>query len=309
MNPAGVGAGGLVPQGAGTASPVVREVPGGPDGTRFVRPVSPRERVLDVAYFLKGRYVRMAFRYPRLFVEGLRRPDLGYLLQRAETLEFDSPTMQGMFRASTGKSEREFTLGDRRYPYCYAEFNHAWGTERTVEVPIALDLLRRSSPQRTLEVGNVLSHYAATEHLVVDRYELGPHVVNEDIADYDPPGPLDLIVSVSTLEHVGWDEVPRERDKLLRVVRRLRSWLSPSGEAWVTVPLGYNRWLDRFLVTGELGIDRAFFLRRLSFDNRWEECPYDAVARAQYGGPINRAVDHPPFPRANALGVLQFRRG
>ncbi len=281
----------------------------GRGSTRFVRPDSPRERVLDVAYFLKRRYLRMAFRYPRLFAEGLRRPDLGYLLQRAETLEFGSPIMQAMLRASREKPEREFTLGGRRYPYCYADFNHAWGTERTVEVPIALELLRHSPPHQTLEVGNVLSHYAPTEHPVVDRFELGPHVVNQDVADYDPPGPLDLIVSVSTLEHVGWDEVPREQAKLPRVVRRLRSWLSPSGEAWVTVPLGYNRWLDRLLASGELGADRAFFLRRLSFDNRWAECSYDAAATARYGGPIDRIVDRPPFPRANALGVLQFRRG
>ena len=71
----------------------------------------------------------------------------------------------------------------------------------------------------------------------------------------------------------------------------------------------YNRWLDRLLASGELGADRAFFLRRLSFDNRWAECSYDAVATARYGGPIDRVVSRPPFPRANALGVLQFRRG
>lgn len=263
--------------------------------------------MLGLAYYLKGRYLRAAFRYPRLLVEGLRSPDLARLLQRAEALEFSSPAMSAMFRASVGKAEGEFTFEGRRYPYLYDDYNHTWGTERTVEVPIALDLLRHSPPPRTLEVGNVLSHYVSVEHRVIDKFELGPNVVNQDIVEYAPPEPVDLVLSISTLEHVGWDEVPRDRQKILTAVRRIRSWLSSSGEAWVTVPLGYNRWLDRWIARGELGPDRAYFLRRLSFDNRWAQCSYDAVANARYGGPIDRVVDRPPFPRANAVGIFVFR--
>lgn len=278
----------------------------GPTPAASVPPASPRERVLGAAYYLKGRYVRAAFRHPRLFWEGLRRPDLPYLLQRAEELEFSSPVMRAMWHASVGKPEREFTFEGRRYAYRYDAFNHAWGTERTVEVPLALALLGSAAPARTVEVGNVLGHYAPTEHRVVDKFEPGPRVINQDVVEFVPGAPVDLVVSVSTLEHVGWDEVPRDREKLPRALRRMRSWLSPHGRAWVTVPLGYNRWLDGLIASGELGADQARFLRRVSFDNRWTQCRYEEVAQECYGGPLNRRVDQPPFPRANAVGVFAF---
>ena len=295
---------------AATSSEVVDRAGERPRASRpnqFVRPRSLRERVTGFTYYLKGRYVCAAFRHPRLFVEGLRNPDLGYLLQRAESLEFSSAAMRAMFQASVGKADREFTFEGRRYLYLYDEFNHAWATERTVEIPIALDLLRGVPPRRVLEVGNVLSHYVAASHPVIDKFELGPNVINQDVVDYTPPEPLDLILSVSTVEHIGWDEVPRDRGKISRTLRRFRSWLSPSGGAWITVPLGYNRWLDRMIATGDLGSDRAYFLRRVSFDNRWEQCAFDAAAGSKYGGPIDRVVHRPPYPRANAIGVFFFR--
>ncbi|HTT15871.1 MAG TPA: hypothetical protein VMH49_00715 [Thermoplasmata archaeon] len=283
-------------------------VTAGGEGLSFVRPSGVRERVLGLVYYLKGRYARAAFRHPRLFLEALRSPDLSRLLQRAEELEFASPAMRAMHEASIAKGSEPFVVDGRALPYSYSDFNHAWGTERTVEVPLGLDRLRDADPARTLEFGNVLGHYGATGHRVIDKYEVGPNVINQDVVDYTPPAPLDLVVSVSTLEHVGWDEVPRDRGKIPRTVERLRSWLSARGEAWVTVPLGYNRWLDDGLRTGALRPDRATFLRRISFDNRWAQCSFEEAAAVRYGGPIDKVVDRPPFPRANGLALLVFRR-
>lgn len=275
-------------------------------GARFVRARDPRDRALGLLYYLKGRYVRAAFRHPSLFVEALRTRDLPHVLERSEELEFGSPTMLAMRHAALTKADPEFTFDGRRYPYLYDDFNHAWGTERTVEVPIGLLALGQVPAARAVEVGNVLGHYGAAGHAVVDKFELGPNVVNVDAVEYVPPQPVDRVVSVSTVEHIGWDEVPRDRGKIPRAIARFRSWLAPGGEAWITVPLGYNRWLDRMVAYGELGPDRAYFLRRLSFDNRWEQCSYAEVARARYGGPIDRVPDGPPYPRANALGVFVF---
>jgi hypothetical protein len=38
---------------------------------------------------------------------------------------------------------------------------------------------------------------------VLDKYEQAPGVINEDVVSFSPPQKYDLIVSVSTLEHVG----------------------------------------------------------------------------------------------------------
>ena len=64
-----------------------------------------------------------------------------------------------------------------------------------------------------LEVGNVLGHYVPVEHLVVDKYEQAPGVLNDDVADLDLGRQFDLVLAVSTLEHVGLDEETRDPDK------------------------------------------------------------------------------------------------
>src|SRR2546430_9278756 len=61
-------------------------------------------------------------------------------------------------------------------------------------------------------------------------------------------GPYDLIVSVSTLEHVGYDEDPREPDKAARAVRNLLGLLAPGGTMLATIPIGHNRDLDDALM-------------------------------------------------------------
>ena len=40
----------------------------------------------------------------------------------------------------------------------------------------------------------------------------------------------DLIISISTLEHIGWDEAPRDDTKILRALDNLMSLLSENGD-------------------------------------------------------------------------------
>ena len=55
--------------------------------------------------------------------------------------------------------------------------------------------------------------YYKFEHDIVDKYEKKKGIINQDIVDYKPDKKYDLIISISTLEHVGWDETPRENYK------------------------------------------------------------------------------------------------
>ena len=76
-------------------------------------------------------------------------------------------------------------------------------------------------------------------------------MINEDIIDFDPGRRYALIVSVSTLEHVGWDEdEPRDPEKVLRAIERLRELLTPSGELLFTVPHGWQTDLDGLSLGG-----------------------------------------------------------
>lgn len=196
----------------------------------------------------------------------------------------------------------------RTYPYFYHPYNTTYRSERAVEIPVALEFLAAAAGRRVLEVGNVLSHYAPCAHTVLDKYERldgfvnriegyrpgGITLVNEDVVDHRPAAPYDLILSVSTLEHVGIDEPLREDGKILRAIAHLRGLLAPGGRLVVTMPVGYNPALDAALADGRLRFARQAFLLRLDRANRWREAGWDEVKGARYGR---------PFPAANALVV------
>jgi hypothetical protein len=184
---------------------------------------------------------------------------------------------------------RGFVWDERRIPYVHHRYNHTWANERAVEVALALDVLERSAGSRVLEVGNVMSHYRPSPDLgsggaptVVDKYERAPGVINSDVTELEHGDGYDLILSVSTLEHVGWDEEVIDPDKPGRALAVLKGALAPGGRLWTTLPVGYNPHLDERLRAGEYGFTRLRALRREPYRNVWREVPLDEVWDAEY---------------------------
>jgi SAM-dependent methyltransferase len=173
-----------------------------------------------------------------------------------------------------------FDLGGVDYRCFHHPYHHTWLNERAVEIPVFQALVEGRDPETMLEVGNVLGHYGPRRHLVVDRYEQAPDVLNEDVVDFDPGRRFELIVSISTLEHVGLDEEPREPDKPLRALERLRGLLAPGGQLVFSIPVGYNRDLDRALRSGAVELDECRALRRVG--RGWHEVACDTVWDATY---------------------------
>jgi hypothetical protein len=190
--------------------------------------------------------------------------------------------------------DTRFEFDGREYHYVWHEHAHTWRSERAVEVPIALAELATADPARTLEVGNVLSNFKRTRHLVIDKYEQAPGVLNEDAATFSG-GPYDLIVSVSTLEHVGYDEDPREPDKAAQAVRNLLGLLAPGGTMLATIPIGHNRDLDDALMSGAFG-GTVSYLRRAKW-LKWEQVEPER-AKVMYGW---------PWPGANVVAITRWR--
>lgn len=208
----------------------------------------------------------------------------------------------------------KFVFCGLEYPYFYHSYNTTYRSERAVEIPLAVERLECNPGKRVLEVGNVLSHYVPVSHEVLDKYERadgivnllegyrkeGAVIINEDVSEFNPAAPYDLIISVSTLEHVGWDEEPREPEKILRVLRKLTSLLAENGVLFVTMPLGHNKFLDSALADGRIEFGEAIWLKRVSKDNQWKQVTAEEVAGARYGH---------PFPSANAIivGIIKRR--
>src|SRR6266516_2600109 len=87
--------------------------------------------------------------------------------------------------------------------YRYFDTVKTWHGERAVEIPLVMDMVRKYQGKNILEVGNVLSHHVRFEHDTLDKYEIAEGVTNADIVDFTSEKKYDLIVSISTLEHVG----------------------------------------------------------------------------------------------------------
>jgi hypothetical protein len=170
--------------------------------------------------------------------------------------------------------------------------------ERTVEIGIANEFLRDKTGQ-ILEVGNVLSNFHPFPHDVVDKYEMAPGVINKDIVTYSPGKKYDAIVTISTLEHVGWDETPREPEKIIRAITRLKELLADNGQMLVTLPLGYNDFVDQMVRENKTGFSEIRYMLRVSAGNQWREAQFAEVVGIKFGS---------PFPCANAIVVGLFHK-
>jgi SAM-dependent methyltransferase len=176
----------------------------------------------------------------------------------------------------------QFTFAGETYHYFWSNYNVTWSNERAVELPIARAFLHRHAGKRVVEIGNVMAHYMPVSHAVVDKFERGRHVQNGDVVDLE--GEYDAILSVSTLEHVGWDEIPFEPDKSLRALDVLARRLAPGGELLLTVPVGYNADLDRALFRGATPLTEVRAMKRVARDV-WLECELADLEGVEYARP------------------------
>ena len=205
-----------------------------------------------------------------------------------------SPLLLPVYR----NAGRTFRYGDIDLPYFAHIYNTAHLNERTIEIPIAQHYLERAN--KVLEVGNVMKHYFPFRHDVVDKFERAEGVINCDVRAFRTEKKYDLIFSISTLEHVGWDEQPQESPSAFHdAIRVLHSLLDRDGLLMYTVPVGYNRWLDEQFRNRSVPYSSMQAFRRLNLINSWRECPFEETTLAAYGK---------PYLAANGLLVVLLRK-
>jgi SAM-dependent methyltransferase len=253
-------------------------------------------------------------RHPDLLIYVFSNPRISTLRTKAKELRRQDRQNELMEirHQATNKEERTFIFNGKTYEYFYHDYNDAWAGERTVEIPIIWEKVEEQNKKggRVLEVGNVLLHYFESNHTVVDRFERWPGVINEDILSFEPTEKFDLIVSISTLEHIGWSlkrglEDPRG---FYKAIAKLFSFLKEGGEIWFTVPIGYNPYVDDTLSKGTLCRAQIFCMKRISSDNRWRDCDYSEVSGYPYGGFRVEKRRHFPYPKANAIAVVRISK-
>jgi hypothetical protein len=194
--------------------------------------------------------------------------------------------------------KRPFRYKGEDLPYVYHRYNMTWASERCVEVPIGRWWAGRFDAGAVLEVGNVLSHYGPVQHQILDKFEKGAGVINEDIVTFRPAKKYELIFSISTFEHIGFDDEAEgsSATKILEAIEACRKLLSPSGTLVITIPINYNPELDELISTGRLPSKNRTFLFRRGYTD-WVETDQASALKARYKA---------PFPYANAVMVAEF---
>lgn len=198
------------------------------------------------------------------------------------------------FRDST------FKFNGIEYKYFIDRYSCTWSNERAVEVPIFTKILGKAlkSNKRTLEIGRVLDHYLENDGKwdVLDKYEKSEGVIIEDILDYIPADKYDLVISISTMEHVGFDEENGDSQKVVSAIDNiLNNIVSHNGNFVFSVPLGFNSFLDDKIYSGMLPTQNIKYLKR-DGRMRWHESDLKEVKGSVYGDPH--------YVSANAVAVI-----
>jgi hypothetical protein len=194
--------------------------------------------------------------------------------------------------------KRTFRYKGEELPYIYHRYNMTWASERCVEVAIGRWWAAKFPTGSVLEVGNVLSHYGPVQHQILDKFEKAPGVINKDIVNFCPRTKYELIFSISTFEHIGFDDENEGSSgtKILAAIEACRSLLASSGTLVITIPINYNPQLDELIARERLPPNKRTFLFRRDYTD-WVETDQTTALQAKY---------KKPFPYANAIMVAEF---
>jgi len=201
------------------------------------------------------------------------------------------------------KKENYFIFRNKVYKYCLHK--DSWNSERIVEIPIVMKYI--DSNKRILELGDVLYQFTEATWDIVDKYPTRSGIIGVDIIDYKPKEKYDIIISVSTLEHIGFNEdvsggeKPEDfvdNNKTEDAINNLKNnCLNQDGTIIITVPLGYNIEMDKKLFETNLEFTKLHFMKRISKNNEWKEINKNEIINPEYGY---------PFPCANYICIGIF---
>jgi hypothetical protein len=181
---------------------------------------------------------------------------------------------------------RNINFNDKKITYFFHPYNHTWANERVIEIPLVLSFIQDVDKDDILEVGNVLSHYIKIGWDVLDKYETERGVINEDIINFRPLKKYKKIISISTMEHVGFDETPKNDKKFLKAILNLKkNCLNKNGKIILTIPIGWNPNLDNLLLKDKINFNEVYYFKRVGWDNKWAISNKEEVLKTKYSKP------------------------
>lgn len=168
------------------------------------------------------------------------------------------------------KKQEHFTFDNKQLEYFYHRYNRTWTNPRTIEIPIVMRYIEINRDKNILEVGNVLSHYVKTNWDIIDKFETGNNTINKDIVDFSSDKRYDLIVSISTFEHIGFEDDKIDNNKVLAAFENVKRHLNKNGKIVITFPLKYNPNIDKLLFENSFEFNRECYFERCK-DNKYTQ--------------------------------------
>lgn len=206
---------------------------------------------------------------------------------------------QSLYRSSKNYG---FYLNGNFYLYN----NHPWSIdcERTVELGYIKPKVSfyTFGEERTLEIGNVSRHYLKfpPSHLVIDKYEKDPYVIQQDFLSFSEEIKYPFIFSISTFEHIGELEDP-SGCYLPAAFKKVKSLLSWRGKAIITIPIGYREIVDNQLDNMKGGFKRYSILKRISKNNHWMQIHLKKGEKI-----VSLGKEEKKYPCANYLIIVEL---
>jgi hypothetical protein len=189
--------------------------------------------------------------------------------------------------------------------FCHS-YNCGWPparmTERSVELSVADRWLSNHRVDDLHEIGAVTPYYWPHRvSNVVDPHD-SHSLVNHKKSLFDMSFVDKPVISISTIEHVGRPDYEQAEQPIL-AIRALEKILAESPCFLVTMPLGYNNVVDKYIgQTYRYWSDvRTSFLARGSADNLWCQTDDSIIARAKFGSRDYRRAGS----CANAMVILE----
>ena len=227
--------------------------------------------------------------------QAYRREGLYYLIRSSPKFLLDGchttvPNYFWLWYYKTFKSKETFEFQGNVYHYVFDAYCPTWKNERAAVIPIAWNIIEkyRQQKKRILEVGNMLSFVFKVDHDILDKYEVMEGVINEDVVDFNPSKQYDLIISLMTLQWVGFKETPQDSTKFLYAIENLKRILAEGGEIVVIHGLGENQEIDKLIKNGKVRFNHRFYLKRIS-DYKFREANWEEVKDLEYDQSIPTA--------------------
>jgi len=185
-----------------------------------------------------------------------------------------------------------FTIGSTTLDY-FQIMPDPFGLQRTarsVEIALGKLAFERFKGQYILEVGNTLHQYIGGYHLCVDQFDPEQRVIQKDILGFEAFGAFDLVISISTIEHIGYDTTYHGNEKkegwrAVQATRHCYNLMRDGGSLLATWDIGANPFLDLAIEQKVIPFGSYYYLAQDPETLQWSEISQEQLKEreALYG--------------------------